>query len=89
MVEYLYNIFIISEKFMHTPDRITQFIFLLLILLCSGCATLPKNVDRPESYSLSATGDTFWGRIQLEEKTAHPGKSGFILLGNGLDAFTA
>ncbi len=32
-----------------------------MILLC-GCATLPENVNRPESFAYTDTGDTVIGR---------------------------
>ncbi len=35
------------------------------------------------------TEDTAFGRDHAEERAAHPGKSGFHLLSNGLDAFVA
>jgi putative cardiolipin synthase len=57
--------------------------------LLGGCATLPENVNRKESFAYSDTGDTFLGRKFADELAVHPGKSGFHLLGNGLDAFVA
>ena len=57
-------------------------------LLCA-CATLPENVGRTETFALPDTGDTFLGREVSREAAAHPGESGFLLLGNGLDAFVA
>jgi putative cardiolipin synthase len=62
---------------------------LILTLFFTGCATLPENVDRPESYALIDTGDTRLAQGRQDERAAHPGKSGFILLENGLDAFVA
>jgi putative cardiolipin synthase len=61
----------------------------VLILMIAGCATLPKNFERPVSYSYTNTKDTALGRAIAGERTANPGKSGFHLLGNGLDAFVA
>lgn len=61
--------------------------FLLLVFV--GCATLPENVDRPQSLAITDTQDTALGRALADEKVANPGKSGFYLLGNGLDAFVA
>ena len=62
----------------------------LTTLMFVGCAaTLPENFDRPESYAFTDTADTELGRARAEEQAAHPGKSGFLLLGNGLDAFVA
>ena len=59
-----------------------------MILLC-GCATLPENVNRPESFAYTDTGDTVIGREFADEIAEHPGKSGFYLLDDGLDAFVA
>lgn len=54
-----------------------------------GCATLPENVNRPESFAYTDTLDTESGRWFAEETAAHPGESGFFLLARGLDAFVA
>jgi putative cardiolipin synthase len=61
----------------------------LALLLISGCATLPENFQRPESYAYTDTDDTRLGKARHDEKLAHPGQSGFYLLGSGLDAFVA
>jgi len=57
--------------------------------MTAGCATLPKDFDRPESYALTDTENTAFGKARAKEKAAHLGKSGFHLLANGLDAFVA
>jgi putative cardiolipin synthase len=62
---------------------------ILVLLLFSGCATLPKDFERPVSYAFTDTGDNRLGKARLHEKEAHPGQSGFLLLANGLDAFVA
>ena len=54
-----------------------------------GCATLPADFDKPPSYALTDTDDTLFGRGVAQKAKAHPGQSGFMLLGNGLDAFVA
>lgn len=61
----------------------------LIILMIAGCATLPKDFDRPKSYALTDTENTAFGKARAKERAVHPGKSGFHLLGNGLDAFVA
>jgi putative cardiolipin synthase len=70
-----------------------KFDFLILSilsgLLIGGCATLPKNFERPVSYALTDTDDTFFGRAYNNFKSYKPGESGFSLLENGLDAFVA
>ena len=59
------------------------------MLLIGGCATLPKDFERPESYAYTDTEGTAFGKMRAAERAAHPGKSGFHLLGNGRDAFVA
>jgi putative cardiolipin synthase len=61
----------------------------LIALLMHGCATLPKNFERPVSHAVTDTDDTLIGKLHRDEKSAHPGQSGFLLLGGGLDAFVA
>ena len=62
---------------------------LLALLLAGGCATLPENYDRPVTYAYTETDDTAFGEARSDEKAAHAGESGFMLLENGLDAFVA
>ena len=64
-------------------------ISVLIGLLLSGCATLPADFERSESHAFTDTDDTRLGRVLHAAKAAHPGQSGFFLLGNGLDAFVA
>jgi putative cardiolipin synthase len=59
------------------------------ILFVQGCATLPKDFERPESRAVTDTDNTRLGQARRAERRAHPGQSGFLLLGNGLDAFVA
>ena len=65
------------------------YLSIVLLLVFSGCATLPKDFERPQSYAIADTQDTVLGRAHAEEKAANFGKFGFHLLGNGLDAFVA
>jgi putative cardiolipin synthase len=68
----------------------TLYLWALLIpFLMTGCATLPENFERPASYAFTDTDNTRFGKARINEKTAHPGNSGFLLLGSGLDAFVA
>jgi putative cardiolipin synthase len=57
--------------------------------LMHGCATLPKDFERPVSHAYTDTGDTLLGQARRDEIAAHPGQAGFLPLGNGLDAFVA
>jgi cardiolipin synthase C len=68
----------------------TRIAVLLALAFVNGCATLPENVGRRETFADPDTGDTHLGRSISREEAAHPpGESGFHLLGNGLDAFVA
>jgi putative cardiolipin synthase len=62
---------------------------ILTLVLAAGCATLPKDFERPESYAYTDTANTSFGKAVSGRAAKHPGKSGFHLLGNGLDAFVA
>ena len=59
------------------------------LLFVGGCATLPEDFEKPESYAYTDTDDTRLGSGRRNEINAHPGQSGFLLLGSGLDAFLA
>jgi putative cardiolipin synthase len=63
-------------------------VFILLFAM-AGCATLPTDFERPESYAFTDTDTTRFGKAVSNRAAAYPGKSGFYLLGNGLDAFVA
>ncbi|MEA3231588.1 MAG: phospholipase D family protein [Thermodesulfobacteriota bacterium] len=65
----------------------TILVFILLVM--SGCATLPTNFERLESHAYTETANTTYGIRVSDMSAAHPGKSGFHLIGNGLDAFVA
>jgi len=69
--------------------KIICFVLLLCISFLPSCAVLPQNFERHETYALTDTDDTGWGRLLQAGKAAHPGQTGFILLDNGLDAFVA
>ena len=61
----------------------------LALLLQAGCATLPKDFERPASYAMVDTKNPALERLWQGEGSARPEESGFHLLGNGLDAFVA
>ncbi len=69
-------------------NRYLYFVIFFLVVL-GGCATLPENVDRLESFAYTDTANTSFGKAVSDKAAAHPGKSGFHLLGDGLDAFVA
>ncbi len=59
------------------------------ILVIVGCAGMPENTGQVPSYALTDTDNTAFGYAANKKLAAHPGKSGFVLLPNGLDAFVA
>lgn len=62
---------------------------LLAVVLLSGCASLPENTNRPESYFVAETQDTTLGQAVNERRESYPGLSGAFPLSSGLDAFVA
>jgi len=67
----------------------TACVFILALTTVSGCATLPDNTNRRKSQAYIDTDGTYFGRQIAEDLAAHPGKSGFLPLASGLDAFVA
>ena len=68
---------------------ITQFFIVCLVLIVSGCASLPTDVQRTESFAFQETADTELGsRIQPLVKQ-HPDESGFYELSQGIDGYAA
>ncbi len=66
------------------------FYFSLIASLLFGCASLPENVHRTPSTAYQDTDDTFFGSVVQILKEGQPeDTSGYLLLGNGLDAFVA
>ncbi|MCK5395800.1 MAG: phospholipase D family protein [Gammaproteobacteria bacterium] len=62
---------------------------LTLVLVLSGCASLPDNSNRSESYVITDTDETTLGRGVQASRGQGNAKDGFIILGKGLDAFVA
>jgi len=58
-------------------------------VLVSGCASLPRNLDREPSVALANTDDTRLGRAITPLLAANPGRSGIYPLPNARDAFAA
>lgn len=57
-------------------------------LLC-GCASVDFDYPKPESHVVMDTEDTFLGQRLAGLADQHPGESGFLPLGNGIDALAA
>ena len=63
---------------------------LLVTLVFTGCAELPKNVERPVSTAITDPGDTALGRLVETRKLAAAGRhpSGFVLLSGPQAAYS-
>jgi putative cardiolipin synthase len=86
-IGYGYSAFSIVK--VYRSGIIYHFAVALTIISIGGCATLPEDFDRPQSYALTDTEDTHFGREHAADRAAHPEKSGFHLLADGLNAFVA
>ena len=65
------------------------YVLCFLLLISSGCASLPANTERTFSTSLKDTASTEMGRYADKIGSLYPKKCGFYLLGNGQDALVA
>jgi putative cardiolipin synthase len=61
----------------------------MAILGVHGCGSLPENNRRMHSVAISGSEGTALGLAVGKKTAAHPGKSGFVALQSGLDAFVA
>lgn len=62
---------------------------LCLLLLVSGCATLPATVERESSHAFADTADTRIGRAVAKLAAPHPGLNGVHALSDPREAFVA
>jgi cardiolipin synthase C len=60
-----------------------------LLLIVSGCASLPVDYERTESRALQDTATTRLGRAGQAALSAHPGQNAFRPLPGGVDALVA
>ena len=67
----------------------TTYSLLIIFLLLSGCASLPDNSKRTESFAITDTHETIPGRGVQASRDSGETQDGFILLGKGLDASVA
>ncbi len=75
---------------MHSVNPVPRYFLFLILLALGGCASLPDNSRRTESLHYTDTDGTRLGQIYEKRRQQHPeGQSGYLLLGNGLDAFVA
>ena len=65
-------------------------VYFILIILVSACSTsITPQVDRKASYALNNVSQTRFARAYQRQINQHKGKSGFVLLGTGIEAFAA
>lgn len=62
---------------------------LVITFILSGCASLPDNSMRKESFAVTDTRETTLGRGLQASRDSGETRDGFILLDKGLDAFVA
>ena len=68
-------------------NRLTP--WLLLLGLLSGCATLPDDYPKEESFAVPASAETPLGLSATAWVSSHDGRSGFFPLQSGSDALAA
>ncbi|WP_162435422.1 phospholipase D family protein [Pseudoxanthomonas koreensis] len=74
-----------------TPEHPGAFLFRLLAIamaaLLAACAQLPPRIDTPPEASLPAATEGVIAERTVPAEAAHPGQSGFRLVGNGAEAY--
>ena len=66
-----------------------QLTIYVVILLVTGCASLPENISKESSYALSDTDKTQLGKAIKSILKNKPSKTGILPLSSGLDAFSS
>lgn len=61
----------------------------VLLLILSSCQSIPKDFVAPASYAYTDTDKTLWGGFLSKTIKNNPGKSGFVPLQEGPDAYLA
>jgi cardiolipin synthase C len=61
----------------------------LLLLTTAGCASLPPDVQRVQSYAIADAESTTLRRVFSEQARQYPGLSGFQVMATGQSAFVA
>jgi len=69
-------------------NRALTILPLLLIMLITGCASLPTDYARTESTAMENHQSTSLGQYFTAAETEHPGESGFAIIRYGHNAFT-
>ena len=64
-------------------------VLFLLIQFTLGCATVPHDLPKSSTTYIADTGDTHFGRLAKDWAVEHDNKSGFLPIGQGMDALGA
>ena len=64
-------------------------LLLVNVMLLQACASLPPLTNQSPSFTPSDTDTTVIGQSTTRQSAENPGKSGFLLLADGLDAYVA
>jgi putative cardiolipin synthase len=64
-------------------------VILFALLLVTGCASVPKDYPRTPSTAFQEYRATSVGKLFEQAAAQHPGKSGFDIIRQGRQAFTA
>ena len=78
-----------SDLYRINRVAISALFLITVALILGGCATMPKEVVRIPSYTISDTENTALGQDIKPLLVANPGMSGFYALSEGTDAFAA
>ena len=70
-------------------SRVLDYAFALLLVMLTGCSTVPFDQPKTISTAYTDTADTAFGQALLEWTQANPGVSGFFPLYDGMDALGA
>ena len=74
---------------MPSVKTIKSLTLVFLVVLFTGCASLPENIERTESFALQDTQETELAKDVAPLILQHPEQSGFHLLDTGMEAFIA
>ena len=74
---------------MPSVKTIKSLTLVFLVVLFTGCASLPENIERTDSFALQDTQETELAKDVAPLILQHPEQSGFHLLDTGMEAFIA
>lgn len=80
-----------AQRFYHEGLNLLRVLTVAVLLVVSGCASLPADIERSESHALRGTETTRLGQISRSMPKTHQdqGESGFRPLQSGVDALVA